>query len=292
MNEIPSGKYTFINKNNQPVLMLNNDPVVWPHLYDRHCHRMLEISACKEGLGTYSIGEREYECRAGDVFIIGNTEEHQLVPSQECPIYNMTIHFDPDFVCMPFETNVDASFLTIFFNRSRNFSNRLDRDNPATARIYQSMLDLEKEAMAKKPYYHLKVKVMLENILLEIMRDYDYCNQSANPPRYSKRDLYRINDVLDYIDYNLGKKLTLDELAKIACVSPAYFSSIFKQYHGISLFEYIAQKRVEYAISLIRSTNSNMAEIAQTCGFNNSTSFNKTFQRIMGCSPSSLRKGT
>lgn len=282
--------YLLVTKDNLPVLTLNNDLIQWPRIFERHCHRMQELSLAKSGEGVYCIDGREYEIHPGDVFIIGNTEHHQLIPNQDVPIVNMSLHIDPDFICMPFESTMGASFLNVFNNHNMKFTNRLDGNDPATKTISALLLELECEADSQAPYYHLKVRVLLEMILIEILRNFDYFNLTPRECNIRKADIYRINDVLDHINYNISQPLTLNDLAKIACVSPAYFSSIFKRYYGIALFEYIAQKRVEYARSLLRTSSYSITEIAQICGFNNSTSFNKTFQRIMGCTPSFMRK--
>ena len=130
----------------------------------------------------------------------------------------------------------------------------------------------------------------METIFLNILRNFDYFKSSGNSLEFSHKDIYRMAEVIHYIDLNIESPLTLQELSAIACVSPSYFSSLFKKYNGISLFQYITQKRVEHAVSLITTTNLSLTEISSMCGFNNSTSFNKAFQRVMGDSPSAFRK--
>ncbi|MDR3050546.1 MAG: AraC family transcriptional regulator [Oscillospiraceae bacterium] len=284
-------EYVYINGRERPDFILNNNYLSYGKHFEMHTHRMLEFNVQKEGLGTYRIGTRQYESRPGDIFILSNTEPHQLIPNPGSQIYNLNIHFDPEIFCTSFEKAIDdIPLLAMFFRRTETFSHVLNRDNPDTGVIYRLFHEIEREALEKRPLYHLQIKMLLERICLEILRSYDYCELQPRPRPNANPDFYRISKTMDYIDYNIGKSLTLEKIAQVACMSPSYFSSVFKRYCGIALFEYIAQKRIEYAALLLRTAAKSIADIAYTCGFNNLTSFNKAFLRIHGCQPSVYRK--
>ena len=68
-------------------------------------------------------------------------------------------------------------------------------------------------------------------------------------------------------------------------MSKSYFSTIFKKYNGISPWDYITIKRVEKAVTLLKTTDKTKLEIAQSCGFNSPANFYKAFLRITGKSP-------
>ncbi len=90
---------------------------------------------------------------------------------------------------------------------------------------------------------------------------------------------------IDYINKNLSAKLTLQELADIACLSPTYFSAVFKKFNGISPWEYISIKRVEKAVEMLKSQNLTKLEISERCGFSSPSNFYKTFSEITGKKP-------
>ena len=75
------------------------------------------------------------------------------------------------------------------------------------------------------------------------------------------------------------------ELADIACLSPTYFSSVFKKFNGISLWEYISIKRVERAVDMLKNEKITKLEVAERCGFSSSSNFYKTFTAITGKRP-------
>ncbi len=261
-----------------------------PHVAEMHVHHNLEISCVLSGEGQYHIEDRFYDIRPGDVFVLNNTEHHGLVLDEGQCIRHLVIHFDPAFIWNSLSNDMDYNFLLIFFERGENFSNRLDRDNPATARIFELMQEIRTEFSEQRPCYELIIKIKLQTIFTEIIRNYDYIDgQKAEKP-LPENDILQLNAVLRYIDEHLGSEIRLAQLAAIAHVSPAYFSTLFKRFNGLSPVEYIVHKRIQRAIEYIRTTNMTLTSIAMACGFNNSTNFYKAFRKVTGRTPISYRR--
>jgi AraC-like DNA-binding protein len=59
---------------------------------------------------------------------------------------------------------------------------------------------------------------------------------------------------------------------------------------GMSIWDYISIKRIEEALTLIKTTDKNMLEIALECGFNNTVNFNKLFKKYTNVTPNFFRK--
>jgi AraC family transcriptional regulator len=96
--------------------------------------------------------------------------------------------------------------------------------------------------------------------------------------------------VLDYIESHLGRALTLAELSDTAGLSPFHFSRCFKLSVGISLANFLAQRRIERAKQLLLRSPQPLAEIALAVGFENQASFTARFHRETGISPGRFRK--
>ena len=254
-----------------------------------HSHHLLEISYVKKGTGKYHIDNTIYDISQGDIFIINNIEKHGIVVNPHNEMLNMVIHFEPRFIWYVENNFFDSRYLKIFYDRSSNFQNKLDRDNPATQHIKNLLLEIEKEFSNKLPEYELMVKVKLLNLLVLLIRHYNYVQDSPESSAKNRQELLHINKVIDYIDQNYKQSIRLEELANLVFMNPSYFSTFFKKYNGISPTEYIARKRVYRAIEHLKSTNKTVLDIAITCGFNNTSSFNKVFKKITGKTPSDYR---
>ena len=84
----------------------------------------------------------------------------------------------------------------------------------------------------------------------------------------------RINRVIDYIEANIAKDLSLGELAQVAQFSPFHFHRIFSAMVGETLNEFIWRIRVEKAADrLITNPKKSVTEIAFECGFSGSSTF-------------------
>lgn len=103
----------------------------------------------------------------------------------------------------------------------------------------------------------------------------------------------RINRVIDYIEDNLDKNLTLDELANVSCFSRFHFNRLFSALVGETLFQFIQRLRLEKSAGrLIYDRTKPIIDIALDTGFANSSSFSKSFKTYFGVSPSEWRKNS
>lgn len=278
------------DRNGSLLLMLDVHNLDSSYDLAPHTHHELELSCVLKGTGRYIIENRIYELQPGDVIILNNTEKHAVRVDEGSDFSHIVIHFDPSFIWNSLSNDIDYNFLLVFYERGKNFSNRLDRDNPATARIFSLMLEMKDEIESQKLCYELMVKIKLQTIFAEILRNYDYIDRDKVIKPLSGNDIFNLNKVIDYIDDNLDSELRLNDLAELVHLSPTYFSTLFKRFNGVSPVEYIIHKRVQRAIELIRTTDMNLTEIAMACGFNNGTNFYKAFNKVTGRTPASYRR--
>ena len=99
----------------------------------------------------------------------------------------------------------------------------------------------------------------------------------------------RLERVRDYITAHLEDRLTLADLAGVACLSPYHFSRSFKQAVGVGPRRYVMQQRVERAKILMRRTNQSLAVIAQEAGFTDQSHLTAIFRQELGVTPGQFR---
>lgn len=95
---------------------------------------------------------------------------------------------------------------------------------------------------------------------------------------------------LEYIEENyMRESLSLNEIAAAQKVSPNYFSAMFSQEMQMTFVEYVTQKRMEKAKSLLRETEMRSNEIALAVGYKNPHYFSFVFKKTQGCTPREYR---
>lgn len=100
-----------------------------------------------------------------------------------------------------------------------------------------------------------------------------------------KTVLPRAIELLQYIEENYNKKMTLDELAKVAGMHPNYLSTNFHRNMKIKVFEYIERVRLHHAIEYFRQGKMTISEIAEKTGYSSVQAFSKSFKKIYSVSP-------
>jgi AraC family transcriptional regulator len=96
--------------------------------------------------------------------------------------------------------------------------------------------------------------------------------------------------VLDYIGVNLGRDLTITELAAVANMSPHHFSLRFKRSVGVAPHQWVVRARVREAERLLRARSMSVAEVALALGFASQTHFTDVFRRATGTTPRHYRR--
>jgi len=101
-----------------------------------------------------------------------------------------------------------------------------------------------------------------------------------------------ITEVLAFIESNLDEKLTLDIVANQFHMSKFYFHRIFAAFMGRSLNSYIAMRRLNAAVGLIKQKHMSLTDIAYQLGFSSQAAFTRTFKQAFGVSPKVLANGS
>ncbi|WP_320053670.1 AraC family transcriptional regulator [uncultured Acetobacteroides sp.] len=108
--------------------------------------------------------------------------------------------------------------------------------------------------------------------------------------KYQKEYIYRINRVIDYIEANINKELSLERLSDVANFSPFHFHRIFSAFTGETLNGFIKRKRIERAASILLSEpDTSITEVAYYCGYNSPSVFCRNFKERFKVSAQEFR---
>jgi AraC family transcriptional regulator len=102
----------------------------------------------------------------------------------------------------------------------------------------------------------------------------------------------RLARVIQYVNDNLSKDLTLSDLAAVARMNPHHFSRAFKQSTGYPPHRYVNNCRVDRAKRLLTEDRLPLAEVGLSVGFQNQSHFTTLFHRLTGVTPKTYRKGS
>ena len=98
-----------------------------------------------------------------------------------------------------------------------------------------------------------------------------------------------IDIIGDFIEENLCKRITLEDLAALAQLSPFHFARCFKATTGLAPYQYVIARRIDLARRMLMTSTMTVAEIGWSIGFENISHFRRQFAAHFGIVPSQLR---
>lgn len=92
-----------------------------------------------------------------------------------------------------------------------------------------------------------------------------------------------------YIAEHLARRITVIELAQVACLSPSHFHAQFKDSVGYTPHQYLLKTRLDRAARLLRESPLPLVRIAEECGFSSQSALTTAMRRYLGLTPKRLR---
>ena len=281
---MPKGQISEQSNHTQSLLRLfrSSLPSDGSMFYEHH-HTALEITMVLSGSGIYATDESEFSFESGDIFLFGTDERH-WIKKLDCRTDMLNVHFEPRFIWSENFGISSGELIRVFLNRKKNPLNKLDMTKESSMSVKRLIFQMEKELEEKKREHEIMQKVHLVNILIEMIRSFEG-QIDENDFSYNAQALHHIERSLKYIDSHLSENITLEEIANVAHMSKNYFCRIFKKLNGMSPWDYITVKRIEHAVMLLNTTDLTRLEIAQRCGYNNTSNFYYAFKKVTGKAP-------
>ena len=249
----------------------------------QHFHTFYELCILLSPNAVHFIEGIPYEIKAFDIVGISPNRLHKTQYPTGKPCKRLIIQFN-----MPSQvsglSNEYEQLLKLFEREVPIFR----FDSELQKRLFRKLNDIYQLAPKKDPMRNLIIHQKFIEFLILL-----FLNQESNT--YSSEtemaDIERkIYSVAGYIHAHYPEDLSLDFLAKHFCISPSYLSHRFKQVTGFSVTDYIQMTRIRNVQSLLINTEIPITEVAEPCGFNCFSQFNRVFRKHIGMSPSQYRK--
>lgn len=105
-----------------------------------------------------------------------------------------------------------------------------------------------------------------------------------------KHNFSKYDKILEYIEKNFQRDITLDDLSQLSSFNPSYISQLFRKKTGLTLTEFISRVRVRKAKELLLKSDMSIGEVAFSVGFQDQNYFSRVFKQVEAFTPREYRK--
>ncbi|RNB83166.1 AraC family transcriptional regulator [Brevibacillus nitrificans] len=124
-------------------------------------------------------------------------------------------------------------------------------------------------------------QLAFSELLLHIFKHQNFIgNDSKNAVKLAKA----------YLEEHYAEDLSIEQLARIAQVSPKYFVDLYKKTFGISAMDYLGEVRLNKAKQLMAKSPTKLRDIAHQVGYHDEFYFSRKFKKEVGVSPTVYMK--
>jgi AraC-like DNA-binding protein len=252
-----------------------------------HYHPEVELIYFKKGSGTQFIGDNISQFAAGDVVLVGKNLPHYwkydttCLDDGEVDVY--VVHFNENFWGDTF-LNLPENFL--IKDVLKKAERGIQVQHPNNAHTLGYMVEQVVQATGARKI------MMLMDVLLAFgnLESYEPLTSFSFQLNFQAAEKDRINAIYNYSITNFKKRITLNEIASVANVSPTSFCKYFKSLNNKTYSEFINEIRIGHACKLLIENELQVKEVCYESGFHNFANFYRFFKRVTGKSPLSYQK--
>ncbi|HSS51359.1 MAG TPA: AraC family transcriptional regulator [Thermoanaerobaculia bacterium] len=238
------------------------------HAYPWHWHEEMQIEAVEEGSGCLAFRGREYSTAPGSLLLVPAGEVHTNRHTTPAGCTYRVLNLAPDLVART-------------FGGVRTFSTHEPvLTDPRLFRLFVATHARLEEAPSR-----LAGDVLLLRLLAEVFR------KSSGPRRhegYGRAERLGIRRVREYLVTHYAENVALEDLSRVANMSPYHLHRVFTREVGISPHAFQVTVRVAKAKALVHQGRSLRAVAAET-GFSDQSHFTREFKRYTGLTPGAFR---
>ncbi len=221
------------------------------------------------GKGTLNYEKKVYHLMANDCFFIDCNKTHSYQSSADEPWELLWVHFN----------GLSSKEYYHYFKTLYQ--------NVFKAANAEDIIATLKELIEIHANKSIETEVLSSNLITQLLTQILLSKRQKN----SKTEhINRLDQVLKYIDEHFSGKLLLDDIAEKFFISKFHLSRQFKKRFGKTISEYIIQKKITLAKRLLRYSGKSIEEIAEDCGFGDSSYFAKLFKKAENMTALSYRK--
>lgn len=242
-----------------------------------HLHDYYEFLYFKSGDASYIVEDNIYPIDPGDIFITRPDEMHTLA-------FHSNAEYERHFI------QISRDFLSEFNLFDKIDSRPLGTGNKVPAKLVKKydigsfFSRIEYYIVHRLPESDAMIKSYFIQFLVQIT---SIGSETRNKQHIKSKN--RIDDIIDYLTYNISSDISLDFLADKFYINKYYMCHAFKENTGLTIKEFMNTRKITKAKNMLLD-GSDIMSLCYECGFNDYSTFYKTFKKLTGKNPKAFIK--
>ena len=261
-----------------------------------HGHEFIELAIVVGGSAVHQMttkDERIYSkvIGTGDVLFINPGDFHTFIFGKNESVEVENVIIDPIAFSGPYLSLFKEEEPENFFFKQResSISARVSQPLKLSESEMNRVLSLVRKMRSPEIMDSPKAIRVIETLFITLLYELDDIF-SGDSGKMADGKGGSMHKALLFIQNNYTERITVDDVAKIACCSRRQTERLYKYHTGETIRASINRLRISRACFLLTNTNMKMTAISLDVGIDNVSYFNKLFKQHMGISPSEFRR--
>lgn len=251
-----------------------------------HWHEKMEIIFIKKGEGLVSVDFTNYEVHAGTLLFIVPGQLHSIRQKAASAMEYENIIFSLEMLkASPIEKSATDYFGPLQKGRLL-IPTVITPTHPMYGAIVSCVNGADEICRTFPKAYELAIKAQLY-LLFHIL--FSRCEVEGDGGA-RRNALDRIRPVVKYVENHYMEPLSTRDMAEILGLSESHFMKFFKNTMGETFIDYLNDYRLTMASRLLLSSGDSVLMVAEECGYETLSYFNRLFKKRFGVTPREYRK--
>ncbi len=256
----------------------------------RHYHDTIELFILTEGTRYFFVDRMIHVIRGGTAILIPPGQIHKTSTyGEDCKHRRFLLQFSRE--------GAEAMISSVYATSFDEFCQRYNGPVSFRPEVWDQVLlsiNRIKEEFGKDDPYLPQVRLQALELLSLYTKEKDHADhlekENQEPLSLASGVHNSIQQVIEYLNDHYMDDILLDDLSKKFFISRGYLTRNFRQVTGVTIVQYLTVVRIRKACQLLKETSLNITEIAEQCGFSNTTYFENVFRRLRSMTPGQYRK--
>lgn len=248
-------------------------------------HVEYEIYYFHSGTCTYLIGNRIYALRPGDLIIMDGMTLHRPNPDPAVEYCRTHVTFDPQYV-LNLQAQPDMLDLLRPFRKLSN--SRINVNQIRRSTIEPLLGEMELLYKNRNPINRQRMLITFLKLLVEVYEEFQNLSMDEGQSTGKRRV---VEQVIEAIENQYFEDISPELIAETLHLNKFYISHTFKELTGVTIMDYVMNRRVNQARFLFVIDNElSVTEISYRVGFKHPAHFSRVFKDKIGRTPEQYRK--